>query len=91
MKATTVLAAAAFFVGMTSFAFAECDTHKGDRDTDKQTKCSEKCEDGYMSGTMVYGSSFEEQKAKALACFQACGCEAHGAEFVKEHGTNQAR
>jgi len=53
MKAITILAAAALFVGMTGAAFAECDTHKGDRDTDKQTKCSEKCEDGFTSGTMV--------------------------------------
>jgi hypothetical protein len=91
MKATAILAAAAFFVGMTGAAFAECDTHKGDRDTDKQTKCSEKCEDGYTSGTMVYGSDYAKQKELALACFEACGCKAHGDEFVKEHGTNQAR
>ena len=91
MKATAILAAAALFLGMTGAAFAECDTHKGDRDTDKQTKCSEKCEDAFSSGTMVYGSDFNVQKEKAIACFNACGCEEHGAQFVKEHGTNQAR
>jgi hypothetical protein len=91
MKATTILAAAALFVGMTGFAFAECDTHKGDRDTDKQTKCSEKCEDGYTSNTMVYGADFNKLKETALACFEACGCKAHGEKFTSEHGTNQAR
>ena len=89
MKATAILAAAALFVGMTGAAFAECDTHKGDRDTDKQTKCSEKCEDAYMSGTMVYGSDYGKLKDTAVACFQACGCEAHGQKFVSEHGTKQ--
>ena len=91
MKAITILAAAALFVGMTGAAFAECDTHKGDRDTDKQTKCSEKCEDGFTSRTMVYGADYNKLKEEATACFNACGCEAHGAQFVKEHGTNQAR
>ena len=89
MRTTAILAAAALFLGMTGAAFAECDTHKGDRDTDKQTKCSEKCEDAYMSGTMVYGSDYEKHKADALACFEACGCKAHGDQFVSEHGTRQ--
>ena len=87
MKATTVLAAAALFVGMTGFAFAECDTHKGDRDTDKQTRCSEKCEDAFQSHTQNYFADYQKLKGDALACFEACGCKEHGDKFVSEHGT----
>jgi hypothetical protein len=89
MNIKALVAAAVIFVGMNGVAFAECDTHKGDRDTDKQTRCSETCEDAYTSGTMVYGTDLAAAKDKAVACFAACGCQAHGDKFVTEHGTKK--
>ncbi len=83
MKHYALVAAAAMFVSMSSAAFAECDTHKGDRDTDKQTACSEKCEDAFTSGKQHYGSNVDKLKQEAAACFEKCGCAEHGAQYMK--------
>jgi hypothetical protein len=86
MKSYALIAAVALFVGMTGSAFAECDTHKGDRDEDKQTRCSEKCEDTWMSRKQNYFADPGKLKEEAVACFQACGCSEHGETFLKNHG-----
>jgi hypothetical protein len=82
MKSYAVIAAAAMFVAMTGGAYAECDTHKGDRDLDKQTRCSEKCEDTWTSRKQNYFSDIDKLKAEAVACFEACGCKEHGDKFL---------
>ncbi|QGM47514.1 hypothetical protein [Methylocystis heyeri] len=84
MKHLALIAAAAMFASMTGSAFAECDTHKGDRDTDKQTACSEKCEDGYTSGKQHYGADIGKLKQESAACFEKCGCAEHGAKYIKD-------
>jgi hypothetical protein len=86
MKSYAIIAAAALFVGMTGAAFAECDTHKGDRDADKQTRCSEGCEDSFLSRNQNYGSDKAKIKEEAYACFQTCGCKDYGDRFMNTHG-----
>ncbi|HMK89948.1 MAG TPA: hypothetical protein VK446_10005 [Methylocystis sp.] len=82
MKSYALIAAAALFVGMTGAAYAECDTHKGDRDADKQTRCSEKCEDYWTSRKQNYFSDIEKLKGEAVTCFEQCGCKEHGEKFL---------
>jgi len=82
MKKYAFVAAAVLFASMTSGAYAECDTHKGDRDKDKQTACSEKCEDAYTSRIQNYFSDGPKIKGEATACFEKCGCEAYGNDFL---------
>jgi hypothetical protein len=89
MKHLSLIAAAAMFASMTSAAFAECDTHKGDRDADKQTACSEKCEDNWLSRKQNYGAqtgdALSTLKQQSAACFEKCGCTEHGEKFVNSH------
>ncbi|HYA80655.1 MAG TPA: hypothetical protein VED87_06990 [Methylocystis sp.] len=82
MRSYAIIAAAALFVGMTGAAYAECDTHKGDRDTDKQTACSEKCEDSWTSRKQNYFADLAKLKEETAACFEKCGCTEHGAKFL---------
>jgi hypothetical protein len=82
MKINALVAAAVLFAGMTSGAYAECDTHKGDRDTDKQTACTEKCEDGYSVGIQTYNANIAKVTETAKACFEKCGCTAYGDAFL---------
>ena len=82
MKSYAIIAAAALFVGMTGAAFAECDTHKGDRDTDKQTACSEKCEDGFTSHRQNYFADVGKLVEESKACFAKCDCAAYGDAFL---------
>ena len=85
MEHYALFAAAAMFVSQTGAAYAECDTHKGDRDTDKQTLCSEKCEDTWLSRKQNYFSDLGKLKQEAAACFEKCGCTEHGEKFVQSH------
>ncbi|HXY58423.1 MAG TPA: hypothetical protein VEH76_07570 [Methylocystis sp.] len=82
MKSYALIVAATLFVGMTGAAYAECDTHKGDRDTDKQTACSEKCEDSWTAHRQNYFADVAKLKEDAVACFEKCGCAEHGAKFL---------
>jgi len=86
MRSYAIIAAAALFVGMTGAAYAECDTHKGDRDADKQTRCSEGCEDTWTSRRQNYFAEPGKLKEEAAACFEKCGCSDYGTTFLKSHG-----
>jgi hypothetical protein len=83
MKFYALIAAAALFVGASSAAFAECDAKKADTDVDKQARCSEKCEDGWISGKQHYNSNLVKLKADSTACFQKCDCAAYGEKVLE--------
>ena len=83
MKHYPLIVAAAMFVGMTGVASAECDPKKGDRDADKQTRCSEKCEDNWLSHKMNYGAVISKLREEATACFEKCGCAEYGETVLK--------
>jgi hypothetical protein len=83
MKRYALIAAAALFVGMSGSAFAECDPKKGDTDTDKQAKCSEKCEDEWIAGKQHYNTNFTKLRADVAACFEKCDCKAHGEKVMQ--------
>jgi hypothetical protein len=82
MKHYAIFAAVAMFVGATTAAYAECDTHKGDRDADKQTRCSEGCEDTFLSRKQNYFSDSAKLKQEASACFEKCGCSEYGEKVL---------
>jgi hypothetical protein len=83
MKRYALIAAAAFFVGMSGAAFAECDPKKADTDVDKQAKCSEKCEDHWIDGKQHYATNFAKLKSDVAACFEKCDCKAWGDKILQ--------